>query len=85
MNQGPCEYCTSHTNMIQFGEGTGEDSNLYVCGRCLKLLRNPTTALPLIRGHLTMKLRGIIPEKTLKDMMDTYMSRLSTMKSSIKN
>ena len=73
--EGPCEYC-----MVKSPQFTGPpetEKPTFLCTQCLRLLRNKATALPLIRGNLSMKLRGKIPEDRLKEMLDAYMSKLS--------
>jgi hypothetical protein len=68
-----CEYCGRHAEI---------DANLKVavCASCWKLLRNPTTALPLIRGHLTLTLRGKVSDNELKRRVDAFMAMISTWK-----
>jgi hypothetical protein len=34
------------------------EQDMFVCVSCTRLLRNPLTALPLIRGHLSILGRG---------------------------
>ncbi len=69
-----CEYCARPT------EPRNEIEGASVCEICWQLLQNPTTALPLIRGHLTLTLRGKMPEDELKKKIDAFMSMLSTWK-----
>lgn len=57
-----------------------EEADSSVCGKCWKLLQNPATALPLIRGHLTLTLRGTVPEDKLKLHIDKFMEQLATWK-----
>jgi len=74
-----CEYCNA-PGELRAGkkEGLGED--VYVCDGCWKLLKNPTTALPLLRGHLTMKLKGKMIPATLDRMMNKYMEMIAGWK-----
>jgi hypothetical protein len=51
-----------------------------VCDECWQLLQKPTTALPLIRGHLTLTLRGKMPEAELKKKIDDFMGMISGWK-----
>lgn len=78
MEKGPCEYCMVKSPPFM---GPPEiEVQTYLCSSCLKLLRNPATALPLIRGNLTMKMNGKIPEDRLKRMLNSYMSKISEFK-----
>jgi hypothetical protein len=69
-----------------YGEGTprvktdagGEE--LSVCDYCWKLLQDPKTALPLIRGHLSLTMRGRIPADQLKFQIDKFMERIAGWK-----
>jgi hypothetical protein len=61
-----CQYCTSAAKPL-------EGSEIAVCPKCWQLLQNPATALPLIRGHLTMTLRGTMPDSELKTKIDAFM------------
>lgn len=67
-----CMYCGSPAEQRLDGD---EESG--VCPGCWELLKDPGTALPLIRGHLTSSLRGKIPEDRLKASVDAFVSRLS--------
>ncbi len=75
MKMGPCEYCSSQSPV--FVEESENSVESFLCGKCLNLLRNPLTALPLIRGNLTMKLRGTMSEKKLNDTLNSFMEKLS--------
>ena len=65
-----CTYC-SRPSRKQDG------IDVEVCPECWKLLQNPITALPLIRGHLTMTLRGKMPDSELKMRIDEFMKFIS--------
>ncbi len=79
MTEGPCEYCGKNAPEFM------KELEVFLCGACKKLLANPATALPLIRGHLTLKLRGTIREETLKKWIDDYMNLLSSLKKKTRN
>lgn len=73
---GACEYCQS--------EGSGEFADngadkVYVCTMCQKLLSTPSTALRLMRGHMTLRLRGTMPSIRLKRLVDAFIEQLSKM------
>jgi hypothetical protein len=76
---GECMYCQT-TGKIRVTKGNGVDHDIYVCDGCWLLLKDPKTALPLIRGHLTMSLRGSIPQTTLDRMLNAYMGMISSWK-----
>lgn len=72
---GTCEYCMNKTAPYLTPEKDGIEA--FVCSKCVKLLKDPVTALPLIRGNLTMKLRGEIPADKLSEMVNRLMVELS--------
>ena len=74
-----CEYCNT-PGVLRIGKKDGAESDVYVCDSCWKLLKNPKTALPLIRGHLTMKLKGRISPEQLNRMLNHYMGMISAWK-----
>jgi len=67
-----CQFCTM--------AGKDREDGVYICDACWKLLQEPTTAMALIRGHLTMELRGKMPEEDLKKHIDKFMEMVSTWK-----
>ena len=80
MKYGICEYCSTRKAPLFIGPPE-TDQEIYVCQSCIKLLKNPITALPLIRGNLTMKLRGTIPEEVLNRMLQSFMEKISKFES----
>jgi hypothetical protein len=77
---GPCNYC-GRAGPVRIKEGEdGAAEDLHVCDQCWKLLQSPATALPLIRGDLSISLRGTMSEERLKRTIDSFMERLSSMK-----
>lgn len=69
-----CNYC----------ERIGKERfpDIYLCDGCLKILKDPKTALPFLRGHLTLELRGKIPEDTLQERINIFMGYASKLKRS---
>ncbi len=65
-----CHFCDG------FGLDRGDDVS--VCRSCWALLQSPATALPLIRGTVSMKLRGTMPKERLDEVVNEYMGMLST-------
>jgi hypothetical protein len=73
----PCEFCTSQGPIrVKQGEG-GVKQDVHICDRCWVLLQNPLTALPLIRGNLTLALRGKVSDKTLEKQLNQFMGIIS--------
>lgn len=73
MKTGPCMFCYGDGKLRVLAEeqpNVGEDT--FVCGPCWALLQNPVTALPLMRGHLTLTERGKVPEAQLKKRVDKF-------------
>jgi hypothetical protein len=68
-----CKFCLRPTE-------TREGLSVAVCASCWKLLQNPNTALPLIRGHLTLALRGKLPEAELKKRINQFMTMVADWK-----
>jgi hypothetical protein len=56
------------------------NTDIYVCDSCWKLLQNPVTALQLIRGQITLALRGTMPEPLLDQMLQNFMAEISKWK-----
>ena len=69
-----CHFCVKPAKII-------EGMEVAVCSNCFELLKNKHTALPLIRGQLTLSLRGQMPEAELKKRVDTFMEMISNWKS----
>ena len=66
-----CQFCNRSA-------GVRKDLEIGVCDQCWALLQKPVTALPLIRGHLTLSLRGKMPEAELKKRVNAFMEMIST-------
>ena len=73
-----CLYCSRPAEIQQ-------DLDVAVCYICSELLKNKVTALPLIRGHLTLTLRGKIPDADLKRNIDIFMSMIADWEPHEKN
>lgn len=77
MNEkGRCEFCISIGDRLS-GPEDGLDSDLFICKKCIKLLKNKQTALPLIRGNLTLSLRGKGDPKKNEKLINDYMDTIS--------
>lgn len=71
-----CEYC-GVDGKIRVEKESKLGIEVAVCDSCWDLLKNPVTALPLIRSHVTMKLKGSMPPDILKRNVDKYMEMIS--------
>lgn len=69
-----CEYCSSKGVLRLSSSEVGTD--VFVCDMHWSVLKDPTTAMPFIRGFITMKLRGTMPSSYLERFMDSYMSKI---------
>lgn len=74
-----CEYCDT-PGVARAGKKDGLDREVYVCDGCWKLLKDPKTALPLLRGHLTMQLKGKMVPDRLDKILNSYMGMISDWK-----
>jgi hypothetical protein len=80
-DQNQCMYCTrSGTLRVSKEESDQLVSDVHICDNCWRLLQNPSTALPLIRGHLTMTLGKTMPESKFNELMDNFMDMVSKFK-----
>ena len=75
--EGSCATCHEPGGTLRVSEeespATGD---IYVCDGCWSLLRDPKTALPLIRGHLTLTGRQFYDRDELKRRVDGFMERV---------
>lgn len=69
---GPCEYCGRDSKAIY---DESQNMSVHVCNACLNLLKNPETALPLIRGHLSIEGRSAGPG--FKRQLDKFMEMIA--------
>lgn len=79
MRSNQCEYCTRSGDRIA-GKEDGLDSDLFVCKPCMKLLKNPTTGLQLIRGNVTISVRGSGNDRNVQSRINKFMEMLSSWK-----
>lgn len=75
-----CLYCPNDGDVVVTMEESGLRQNVCVCPECMQLLKNPNTAFALIRGSLTLRLRGKMPPDELKKRIDDFISMLYTWK-----
>jgi len=71
---GPCIYCST-AEAPERVPGSAQPS--HVCRGCWRILQDPKTALPFLRGHLTLQLRGTVPEHELEGRINAFMGRVS--------
>lgn len=75
-----CEYCGRPGELkVAKGEG-GIDKDVFVCNGCWRLLKDPRTALPLLRGHLTLNQRNAADPKQSAALLNKFMEVISTWK-----
>lgn len=69
-----CMFCLQSRATIRAraGEG-GLETDVRVCDRCWKQLKDPRTALPMLRGHLSLTLRGKGDQKVLDQTIQDFM------------
>ncbi len=75
-NKGPCEYCRQ-PGIRRSGLEDGLKEDLYVCGQCWKLLQSPATAVPLLRGHLSLEMRGVVKPGMAGGMITSFVERVA--------
>lgn len=78
-NHGPCEYCTGK-GFKRLGIEDGLKEDVYVCDQCWKLLKNPLTALPLLRGHLNIILRSKTNPEKVKQFTEAFVRGIAGWK-----
>jgi len=75
---GPCWFCSRDGKLVAKKGDDGILEDVFVCGGCNKLLKRPETALPLIRGRLTLEHReGGAP---MKRRINRFMEGISGWK-----
>lgn len=73
---GPCEYC-GRSGPWRAGPADGLKEDMHVCAACWKLLQSPATALPLLRGHLSLEMRGVVKPKEAQAMIESFIGGVS--------
>lgn len=74
MSEGRCHYCMSPGRRIAGPEdGPWLKDDLHVCAKCWKLLQDPKTGPSLVRGDLSIELRGVVPEEKAEKMIQALM------------
>ena len=84
MQSGSCTFC-HRSGPVRAGKEDGLSNEVYVCESCWRLLKNPVTGLPLIRGNLMISMRGKFPEDQLKKMVNLFMEKISKWRHEVKN
>ncbi len=75
-HNGHCEYC-GRPGLKRVGVEDGLDEDMHVCTHCWKLLQSPATALPLLRGHLSLEMRGVVKPVAAGKMVDSFMEKVA--------
>lgn len=76
MNSIICEYCQMPTGR-QIGT---KEIQVFLCEKCELLLKDPDCAMRLLRGHLSMKLRGTDSEEALTELIENGLQELKKLK-----
>ena len=53
---------------------------IYLCEKCESILKDPEFAMRLLRGHLSMKLRGTASEEQLEQLIEQGLQALQQFK-----
>lgn len=72
MTDNRCEYCYSPG-----APAVSEEA--HVCASCFRLLKDPVLGLRLLRGHMTMRLRGTGPEPRVRRTVEAAMRQFEAM------
>lgn len=71
-----CDYCTEKTDRaVETDSGP-----VAVCAKCTALLSSPRTGPRLIRGHMTIRLRGSLRPERLEELLTKAMPVLESMR-----
>ncbi len=76
MTEGKCEYC-SRPGPRRAGPEDGAPEDLFVCAPCWKLLQSPATAVPLLRGHVSLEMRGVVRPGAAEKLVSSFLSAIS--------
>lgn len=71
-----CEYC-GRPGQKRAGPEDGLPYDVYACGSCWKLLQNPATAIPLLRGHLSLEMRGVVEKKEAEGLVSSFIGKVA--------
>jgi hypothetical protein len=78
---GDCRFCGRGRSEVRVRADESEAKvDLHACDRCWGLLKNPKTGLALIRGNLSIALRGKVPDAPGKEAVDKFIAMLSELK-----
>lgn len=83
MSSDKCEYCERPAPVISRAEENEIGEDVRVCGVCMNLLKDPATALPLIRGHLSIEGRHQGPH--FRNRLEDFMGVISKWKTRTKH
>jgi hypothetical protein len=76
-----CQYCIKTGKLrVSKDESPLLEEDVYVCDYCWALLKNPATAMPLIRGHLSLTQGREMPEKQFSKILEQFMETISKFK-----
>lgn len=75
-SSGPCEYCRK-PGPRRSGPEDGLKEDLHVCRHCWRLLQDPVTAVQLLRGHLSLEMRGVVRPRAAGEMVSSFIERVS--------
>ncbi len=73
---GPCEYC-KRPGVRRAGPEDGLQGEAFACKPCWELLKNPLTAVPLLRGHVSLEMRGVVEEREAEKLVQAFVGTVS--------
>lgn len=73
---GPCWFCDRPGGLVAPKGEDGISKDVFLCPACKKLLKKPETALPLIRGRITLEHRE--GGARMKRRIDRFMEIISS-------
>lgn len=76
METGKCEYC-GREGEKRAGPEDGLAENAYACAHCWRLLQNPVTAVALLRGHLSLEMRGVVEPEEAGKLVSSFVKNVS--------
>jgi hypothetical protein len=75
-----CTYCDKLGELRVSADENVLKKDIFVCDLHWKILNDPKTALPFIRGMVTLKNRGKEDPDVLKKKIDKFMNDISSWK-----